>query len=134
MTVSKWFMWKRYISNNLCIFTGQRGLDSFNHDFASRILSSFQYNHFVSDLKHGDILFNSKTMLYSCPNCPKTYKGKYTLKRHLKLECGKEPTNRCDICGQMFIHKHRLFSHIRALHLFSSCKPESNWNIQYVYR
>lgn len=53
---------------------------------------------------------------YRCPNCPKIYRGKYTLKRHLKLECGKVPTNKCNYCGQMFVHKHRLLSHIKSLH------------------
>ncbi|XP_018332844.1 longitudinals lacking protein isoform X11 [Agrilus planipennis] len=56
---------------------------------------------------------------YTCPNCPKRYKAKYTLKRHLKLECGKVPSLRCAVCGQMFIHKHRLLSHLRALHSIS---------------
>lgn len=53
---------------------------------------------------------------YRCPNCPKIYRGKYTLKRHLKLECGKVPTNKCSYCGQLFVHKHRLLSHIKSLH------------------
>ncbi|VEN38443.1 unnamed protein product [Callosobruchus maculatus] len=67
------------------------------------------------DLTGNDIRLNSN-MLYSCPRCPKMYKGKYTLARHLRLECGKSPTNRCEVCGQMFIHKHRLISHIKSLH------------------
>lgn len=54
---------------------------------------------------------------YPCPKCPKIYRGKYTLARHLKLECGKQPTNRCEMCGQMFVHRHRLLSHIRSQHL-----------------
>lgn len=65
------------------------------------------------DLKHGLL---SCIPTYRCPNCPKTYRGKYTLKRHLKLECGKIPTNKCQFCGQLFVHKHRLLSHIRSLH------------------
>nr|CAI5865337.1 unnamed protein product [Callosobruchus analis] len=62
-----------------------------------------------------DIRINSN-VLYSCPRCPKMYKGKYTLARHLRLECGKSPTHKCEVCGQMFIHKHRLISHIKSLH------------------
>lgn len=55
-------------------------------------------------------------MYYYCPNCPKVYRGKYTLARHLRLECGKSPTHRCFVCGQMFTHKHRLLSHIKSIH------------------
>ncbi|XP_031346977.1 longitudinals lacking protein, isoforms H/M/V isoform X11 [Photinus pyralis] len=54
--------------------------------------------------------------VFVCPNCPKMYKGKYTLQRHLRLECGKLPTHKCYICGQMFFHKHRLLSHVKSLH------------------
>lgn len=54
---------------------------------------------------------------YYCPQCPKKYRGKYTLQRHLKLECGKKPTNGCSFCGQMFFHRHRLLSHIASQHI-----------------
>lgn len=55
-------------------------------------------------------------LYYYCPNCPKVYRGKYTLGRHLRLECGKSPTHKCTVCGQMFTHKHRLISHIKSIH------------------
>lgn len=55
-------------------------------------------------------------VFFRCPNCPKVYRGKYTLSRHLRLECGKTPTNRCFLCGQLFTHKHRLISHLKSIH------------------
>ncbi|XP_019881132.1 broad-complex core protein isoforms 1/2/3/4/5 isoform X19 [Aethina tumida] len=59
------------------------------------------------------------TCTYSCPKCPKRYKGKYTLTRHLRLECGKTPSNKCHFCGQLFTHKHRLISHMKSIHVKS---------------
>lgn len=59
---------------------------------------------------------SSEQTYFRCPNCPKVYRGKYTLARHLRLECGKSPTNKCLVCGQMFTHKHRLLSHIKSIH------------------
>jgi hypothetical protein len=67
------------------------------------------------DLKKLDLSIDSK-LIFPCPNCPKVYRGKYTLSRHMRLECGKVPTNKCQICGQLFTHKHRLLSHIRSIH------------------
>lgn len=59
---------------------------------------------------------SSDQMFFPCPTCPKIYRGKYTLARHLRLECGKSPTNKCSVCGQLFTHKHRLLSHIKSIH------------------
>ncbi|KAG5900373.1 hypothetical protein JTB14_033821 [Gonioctena quinquepunctata] len=70
---------------------------------------------YFKDMKKYDFSIDPR-LFYPCPNCPKIYKGKYTLARHLKLECGKTPMNKCQVCGQLFTHKHRLLSHLKSLH------------------
>lgn len=67
------------------------------------------------DLKNLDLSIDSKSF-HPCPNCPKIYRGKYTLSRHLRLECGKVPSHKCQVCGQLFAHKHRLLSHVKSIH------------------
>jgi len=39
-----------------------------------------------------------------------------SLKKHLRIECGKDPTFECPICGRKFKHKHRWQSHARLIH------------------
>ncbi|CAH1105902.1 unnamed protein product [Psylliodes chrysocephalus] len=36
---------------------------------------------------------------HECKNCNKHYKNVGDLRRHQRLECGKEPTNECTLCG-----------------------------------
>lgn len=69
----------------------------------------------LEQFKKLDLSIDSK-LFFPCPNCPKMYKGKYTLSRHLRLECGKTATNKCHVCGQSFKHKHRLISHMKSIH------------------
>lgn len=54
---------------------------------------------------------------YACAVCKKTYARKKTLGRHLRLECGKNPTFRCPDCSQMFKHGYELIRHLRSIHL-----------------
>ncbi|KAL7295412.1 hypothetical protein TKK_0011294 [Trichogramma kaykai] len=51
------------------------------------------------------------TATYKCPNCTRTYKREYCLKRHLRVECGKNPNYQCPICKNWFMHKHNLVTH-----------------------
>ncbi|PBC34092.1 Zinc finger protein [Apis cerana cerana] len=44
--------------------------------------------------------------LWLCFQCGKRYMWKDSLKKHLRVECGKEPTYECPICGRKFKHKH----------------------------
>ncbi|KAJ3643241.1 hypothetical protein Zmor_025965 [Zophobas morio] len=67
------------------------------------------------EFRNFDLSLDSKKF-FPCPNCPKVYQGKYTLSRHLRVECGKVPTNKCQFCGQLFTYKHRLLSHLRSIH------------------
>lgn len=52
-----------------------------------------------------------------CPKCDKSYKNDYTLKRHLQLECGKEPAFACDMCSFRTKRKSSLASHVQHRHL-----------------
>ena len=52
----------------------------------------------------------------SCPQCGRVYKSKYTLKRHLQYECGKEPQFTCQICRAKFKQKHHLKNHMATIH------------------
>ncbi|KAK7573646.1 hypothetical protein V9T40_010837 [Parthenolecanium corni] len=45
---------------------------------------------------------------YSCPRCHNSYRWKKNLTRHLKLECGKEPTLQCPLCPLRTKHKSSL--------------------------
>lgn len=51
-----------------------------------------------------------------CGNCNKSYKTKIQLGRHVKYECGKEPTLVCFICLRKFYQKYRLNDHLRTKH------------------
>lgn len=53
---------------------------------------------------------------FECPKCLKTYSYFQTLKRHLKLECGKEPQLQCPYCPKRTIHNANLKKHIFRMH------------------
>lgn len=53
---------------------------------------------------------------FCCPNCPRSYKYKHHLNRHLKYECGKEKQFRCNICRKAFSHNNQLKAHVINVH------------------
>lgn len=53
---------------------------------------------------------------YACPNCFRTYKRKVHLRRHLNLECGKEPKFACQFCPYKAKQKCTLKSHVALKH------------------
>ncbi|XP_039303831.1 zinc finger protein 787-like [Solenopsis invicta] len=53
---------------------------------------------------------------WSCYRCSKRYVWRDSLAKHLRVECGKDPTFECPICGRKFKHKHRWQSHARLIH------------------
>jgi len=54
------------------------------------------------------------TSSFWCPNCFKQYSTKYTLLRHIKFECGKEPQFPCSQCFKRFKHKSHLVRHTKV--------------------
>jgi MoaA/NifB/PqqE/SkfB family radical SAM enzyme len=52
----------------------------------------------------------------SCEQCGRSYACEYTLKRHIRLECGKEATLQCPLCPRRTKHKHSLLRHINKFH------------------
>jgi hypothetical protein len=54
---------------------------------------------------------------FGCPRCLKTYRHFRNLKRHLKLECGKEPQFQCPFCPRRITHNADLKKHIKRMHL-----------------
>lgn len=50
---------------------------------------------------------------FYCPRCPKVYKYKVNLSRHLNYECGKEPQFRCPFCPYMAKQKGSVKVHLR---------------------
>ncbi|KAJ4427490.1 hypothetical protein ANN_25138 [Periplaneta americana] len=53
---------------------------------------------------------------YFCPNCGKGYCWKRNLKRHLSLECGKQPTQKCPYCPYVSKHKCDVKRHMNQRH------------------
>nr|XP_050860772.1 zinc finger protein 57-like [Vespula vulgaris] len=51
-----------------------------------------------------------------CFQCGKRYLWRGSLKNHMRVECGKEPTFKCPVCGRKFKHKHRWQSHAKCVH------------------
>ncbi|KAJ4427510.1 hypothetical protein ANN_25158 [Periplaneta americana] len=46
-------------------------------------------------------------LIHACPHCTKRYKFRTSLYRHLKFECGKEPSFHCPHCSYMTKQKHQ---------------------------
>lgn len=54
--------------------------------------------------------------LFNCEQCGRSYACEYTLRRHIRLECGKEATLQCPLCPRRTKHKHSLLRHINKFH------------------
>lgn len=59
---------------------------------------------------------NDNMLMYSCPQCINRYKFRTSLNRHLKFECGKEPSFHCPHCSYRTKQKAPLQRHIRKTH------------------
>ena len=53
---------------------------------------------------------------YVCVECGRSYMYKYTLQRHMKLECGKEPNIQCPHCPYRTKRNEDLKKHMKRLH------------------
>lgn len=56
---------------------------------------------------------------FYCPRCNNHYMWKKNLMRHMKLECGKEPSFQCPICPLRTKHKSSLLGHVRNKHFIN---------------
>lgn len=89
--------------------------------------SSAHYMHNLPQRRYTDV------GQFECPKCSKTYSYFRTLKRHLKLECGKEPQLQCPYCPKRTIHNANLKKHIFRMHSFRwplflmGCLAELPW-------
>lgn len=58
----------------------------------------------------------SRGVRYGCARCKKTYLQKKTLGRHLRFDCGQNPTFACQMCSKKFKHGYILLKHMRRTH------------------
>ena len=60
---------------------------------------------------------------FCCQNCERVYKNKDSLGRHLKWECGKEPSFPCSRCPYKARYKADLLRHEKTRHLKREANP-----------
>ena len=60
------------------------------------------------------LITGRETAIYQCHMCKRCYRYKSSLSTHIKFDCGKEPTFKCEGCkykckhkGNLKIHMHR---------------------------
>lgn len=55
---------------------------------------------------------------YICPspNCGRVYRWQYTLLRHYREECGREPRFQCQLCNHKSKQKSTLVRHMWSAH------------------
>nr|XP_012150789.1 PREDICTED: zinc finger protein 350-like isoform X2 [Megachile rotundata] len=53
---------------------------------------------------------------YMCGECGKAYTRMANLRRHQRLECGKEPKHHCRICWRKFYRRYELTNHFNTRH------------------
>lgn len=58
---------------------------------------------------------------HRCPRCNKAYLYKKNLSRHLRFECGVQPSEQCFYCPYIARYKHSLHVHMRSQH---------GWNVE----
>lgn len=66
-----------------------------------------------------DSLFKGEGQ-FPCPKCEKSYVHLRNLHRHLKNECGIEPSYQCPWCSKKCRYKFTLKSHIYGKHSSTS--------------
>nr|CAH7735826.1 unnamed protein product [Callosobruchus chinensis] len=67
-------------------------------------------------------IFEHGFSTYRCQKCPKVYKYRSNLLRHLRFECGVLPQFVCKLCGRYFTQKSSLKSHVAYIHGLSHPK------------
>lgn len=57
---------------------------------------------------------------FKCMNCNKSYKTRKHWKRHMDVECGKQPEQKCPFCELCTYYKHNLKNHMLKAHKYIS--------------
>lgn len=57
---------------------------------------------------------------YMCGECGKGYKWMANLRRHQRLECGKQPKYHCRLCKRQFYRRYELTNHYGSKHAVPS--------------
>lgn len=68
---------------------------------------------------YNNLYYNEKRFFnnrYPCDQCNKVYTLKANLKRHRKVECGKQPSVRCSVCPYVTYYKSDLMKHFNKKH------------------
>jgi DNA-directed RNA polymerase subunit RPC12/RpoP len=66
--------------------------------------------------KHVGKYTSNKERKYACPKCPSNFAWNYSLRRHLKDECGREPRYCCPYCSHRAKWKSNIVRHVRIIH------------------
>ncbi|KAG8308295.1 hypothetical protein J6590_002384 [Homalodisca vitripennis] len=77
-------------------------------------------------LKHRDMVgldqylllpwFTNAIRKFTCDKCPRAYCRKEHLRRHQRLECGREPAFQCPHCSKRCSHRSNLTRHVLLVH------------------
>lgn len=63
-----------------------------------------------------DMLYNSFTGKFHCPNCNNGYGRRDTMLGHFRYECGKAPRYKCPYCTLCSKKTSNVYQHIRCMH------------------
>lgn len=86
----------------------------------------FQYLPKINKVLFSGIVpeFQMVNQRFQCPRCPKIYKHRFILARHLNYECGIEPQFSCKYCKFRGKRKYELKNHYIKFHgLLASTLP-----------
>lgn len=62
---------------------------------------------------------------YLCPDCGRSYRWRDNLRRHQRMECGKEASFWCSLCPFRSKHKHSLLRHLHNRHFTAAAAAEA---------
>ncbi|XP_023247837.1 early growth response protein 1-like, partial [Copidosoma floridanum] len=55
---------------------------------------------------------NEEPSNFKCKQCGRVYMRRYSLNRHIRVECFKLPKYQCNICQGWFKYKHNMTAHM----------------------
>lgn len=88
----------------------------FSISFAERRFHHLRHHH--NHHHHHDIGDHKGSFIgiYNCQRCGRSYKTKYTCRRHERLECGLPAQYSCSLCSYRAKHKHSVKQHFDCVH------------------